>query len=197
MEASRHRARRTAVGLRRVVVGASLTVALLGGCTPPNENSTTDATLDVDRENRQAGDIEAAVGDTVEVFGISATVLEVGRVGQYNELDTSGYIWARVRVENTTSRDVDFHRRHFRLEKPDGSLSNTANISTESQIEGGTSARSNVLRPGETREGQVIYTAGDLEGQFALLYIPESPSSDPLDRQRGVWVFESSPDDAE
>jgi hypothetical protein len=109
------------------------------------------------------------VGDTVEVYGISATVLEVGRVDASTTSSTPRGTSGRASsVENTTSRDVDFHRRHFRLEKPDGSLSNTANISTESQIEGGTTARSDVLRSGDSREGQVIYTAGDLDGQFAM-----------------------------
>jgi hypothetical protein len=197
MEARRRDARWPARRLGRAAMVLSAITVLGAGCVIPGTEESTNATIDVERDNRQDGDVEAQVGDTIEVYGITATVVEVGRVDAYNELDNSGYIWARVQVENGTNREVNFHRRHFRLEKPDGNVSNTANISTESQIEGGTSARSNVLRPGETREGQVIYTAGDLEGQFALLYIPESPSSDPLDRQRGVWVFESSPDDAE
>jgi hypothetical protein len=197
MEARRQRARRTAGRLTRRLPIGLVTVMLLAGCMAPASDSTTDATLDVDRENRQSGDVEAQVGDTVEVFGITATVVEVGRVGAYNDLDTSGYIWARISVENTTNREVEFHRRHFRLEKPDGTLSNTTNVSTESQVEGGTTARSDVLRPGDSREGQVIYTAGDLDGQFAIVYLAPSPTPDSPDTQRGVWVFQSSPDDAE
>jgi hypothetical protein len=196
MEARRQRARRAACRSWRMLAAVTVTVAL-GSCMAPSDDSNTSATIDVERENRESGDVEAEVGDTVEVFGITATVLEVGRVAQYNEIDNSGYVWARIRVENTTNRNVEFHRRHFRLEKPDGSLSNTANISTESQIEGGSSTRSDELEPGEAREGRVIYTAGDLDGQFAIVYIPPAPTADSLDRVRGVWVFQSSPDDAE
>ena len=180
----------------RVVAAAAATL-MVAGCIAPNSDDATNSTIDVERENREAGDVEASVGEAVEVYGITATVVEVGRVDAFNDLDTSGYIWARVSVENTTNRDITFHRRHFRLEKPDGSLSNTANISTETQIEGGSATRSDVLKPGTTREGQVIYTAGDLDGQFAIVYLPDSPTDDPLNRQRGVWVFESSPEDAE
>ena len=168
----------------------------LAGCIAPAEESQTQSTAEVERANHVEGDVEGAVGETLDVFGITATVTEVGRVAQYNDIDTSGYIWANIRIENTTSRNVTFHRRHVRLEKPDGSLSNTGNISTENQIEGG-SARGDTLEPGEVREGKVIYTAGDLEGQFAIVYLPDSPSGDPLDRARGVWVFQSSPADAE
>jgi|SRR5690554_1739001 hypothetical protein len=197
MEASRPRATRSARRSVPLIVAVLGLAGVLGGCMAPSDDSSTSSTVDAEREGREPGDIEAAVGDTIEVFGITATVLEVGRVESFNELDTSGYIWAEVRVENTTDRGVEFHRRHFRLEKPDGSLSNTANISTESQIEGGSTARSDELEPGEVREGRVIYTAGDLEGQFAIVYIPQPPNPDTIDRERGVWVFESSPDDAE
>jgi hypothetical protein len=197
MEASRLGAGRDARRSWWRAVTALAALLALGACMAPSDDETTDATVDVERTSREPGDIEAEVGNAIEVYGITATVLEVGRVDAYNDLDTSGYIWARVRVENTTDRNVEFHRRHFRLEKPDGSLSNTANISTESQIEGGSAARSDQLEPGEVREGQVIYTAGDLDGQFAIVYIPQPPNPDRLDRERGVWVFESSPADAE
>ncbi len=195
MAARRSDARPGALNMRRVVGGLAVALALTG-CIAPADEEGTNTTADVERSNRVEGDVEAAVGETIEVFGITATVSEVGRVASYSDLDSSGYIWAQVKIENTSNREVPFHRRHIRLEKPDGSLSNVANISTETQIEGGT-ARGDVLEPGEVREGQVIYTAGDLEGQFAIVYLPDSPSGDPLDRARGVWVFESGPDDAE
>lgn len=188
----RPRARRA---IRTVAYGAMLALALTG-CLAPDNDEATSATIDVEREDRVEGDVETEVGEAVEVFGITATVTEVGRVASYSEIDNRGYIWADITIENTSNRDVSFHRRHVRLEKPDGQLSNTANVSTESQIEGG-SARGDILEPGETREGRVIYSVGDLEGQFAIVYGPDSPSGDPLDRERAVWVFDSSPDDAE
>lgn len=173
-------------------------VLALAGCMAPDSNEATNPTVDTERANRVEGDVETETGQQIEVFGISATVTEVGRVAAYSDVDNRGYIWAQVKVENTTSREVPFHRRHFRLEKPDGSLSNTANVSGEVQLAGGSGlSRGDVLDPGEVREGRVIYSVGDLEGQFAIVYLPDSPSGDPLDRARGVWVFESGPDDAQ
>ncbi len=187
--------RRSRWGVPASLVAVALIAA--SACTPPSGDGDENAALDVERELREQGDVEARVGEPLEVYGITATVLEVGRVEEYNEFDTWGYIWARIEVENTTNSDIEFHRRHFRLEKPDDTVSNTANISTETQIQGGTTTRADLLAPGATREGQVIYTAGDLDGQFAIIYRPEPPTDDALDTERGVWVFESSPDDAE
>lgn len=188
-------------GAARPIVRALLVLAAVAmgaaGCVLPGAEDSTDSTIEVDREQRRSGDREGAVGDTHEIHGVEATVLEVGRVAEYSEIDTSGYVWARVRIENTSSRTLDFHRRHLRLEKPDGAVSNTTNIASEAQIEGGTTSRSDQLAPGAVREGLVIYTADDLAGQFALLYVPPSPSGDDLDPQRGVWVFESGPEQAE
>ena len=183
--------------VRRTLLSAVALALLLSGCVLPGTEEATDSTIDVQRETRERGDIEGAVGDALVVYGITAAVLEVGRVAQYSDLDNSGYIWARVLIENTTNRPIDFHRRHLRLEKPDGTLSNTASVSTESQIEGGSGGRSDVLDAGASREGRVIYTAGDLDGQFAMVYLPPSPSGDQIDRQRGIWVFESGPEQAE
>lgn len=189
-------ARRGDAALRRLLFGV-VAAALVAGCVLPGSDDADDASLDVERPLREAGDVEGRVGDPLEVYGITATVLEVGRVAEYNEFDTWGYIWARVRVENTTSREIDFHRRQFRIERPDETVSNTANISTETQLEGSSVTRPDVLAPGETGEGQVIYTVGDLDGQFALIYGPDPPTEDVIDAERGVWVFESSPEDAE
>ncbi|MFP3907349.1 MAG: DUF4352 domain-containing protein [Acidimicrobiales bacterium] len=189
-------AHRGAAALRRSLF-AVVAAALMAGCVLPGSEEADDASLDVERPLRESGDVEGRVDDPLEVYGITATVTEVGRVDEYNEFDTWGYIWARVRVENTTSREIDFHRRQFQLEKPDETVSNTASISTETQIEGSSVTRPDVLAPGETGEGQVIYTVGDLDGQFALIYRPDPPSEDVIDAERGVWVFESSPQDAE
>lgn len=175
----------------------ALCLGLVAGCVLPGSEDADNDSLEVERPLREQGDREAEVGDPVEVYGVTATVLEVGRVDAYGELDDWGYLWARVQVENTSSNEVDFHRRQFQLEKPDETVSNTANIAGESQLPGGTQSRANVLEPGDTREGQVIFTVGDLDGQFAIVYRPDSPTGDPLDRERGVWVFESGPDDAE
>lgn len=192
------RGRATGAGARTKGVAAIVALALLtaSACTPPDADGGEGATLDVERPLRESGDIEAEVGDQIEVHGITVTVVEVGRVAEYGEFDDWGYVWARIEVENTSPREIEFHRRHFQLEKPDDTVSNTANIASESQIAGGTTMAADRLAPGATREGQVIYTAGDLEGQFALIYRPEPPSGDTIDRERGVWVFQSSPDDA-
>ena len=181
-----------------VAVGVLAGVSLLAGACVPGDDDVDGSTLDdVDREHREDGDVEGRAGDPLEVYGITATALEWGRVEAYGELEDWGYIWVRVQVENTTNGDVDYHRRQFRLEKPDGTVSNTANIVGETQVPGVGGARPNQIPPGETREGQVIYTVGELDGQFALVYEPEPPTADPLDVERGIWVFESSPEDAE
>lgn len=198
MDKQRVRSRgRTARPVVRAAVAAAALALATTGCVLPGSEETTDSTIEVDREQRQTGDVEGAVGDTLVAHDVEATVLEVGRVASYSEIDTSGYVWARVSIENTSSRTLEFHRRHIQLEKPDGTVSNTTNISSETQIEGGTAARSDQLEPGATREGIVIYTAGDLEGQFAVLYTPPSPTGDDIDTQRAVWVFESGPEQAE
>jgi hypothetical protein len=188
-------ARWPSAAIRRALVGLA-TVGLLAGCVP-GSGDDEGTTLDVERALREQGDVEANVGDALEVYGVTATVLEWGRVDAYSDLEDWGYIWARVQVENTSNNEVNFHRRQFQLEKPDDSVSNTANVTGEQQLPGGTQTRANILEPGDISEGQVIFTVGDLEGQFAVIYRPEPPTDDPLDRQRGVWVFESSPDDAE
>lgn len=186
---------RAHTSMRRLAWCIAVAIAL-AGCIAPDSKDATNTTIDVDRANRTEGDVETEVGQSVEVFGLTATVIETGRVAAYSDIDNRGYIWASVKVENTSNREITFRRRHFQLEKPDGTLANTANVSTESQVEG-SSARGDVLDPGEIREGKVIFSVGSLEGQFAIVYSPESPSGDPLDRARGVWVFQSGPDDAE
>lgn len=182
----------------RITVGTAAGLSLLvGACVPEGDDAGSSTLDDVNREHREEGDVEGRVGDSLEVYEITATALDWGRVEAYSELEDWGYIWVEVQVDNTTNSDVDYHRRQFRLEKPDGTVSNTANIVDQTQVPGVGGARPNQIPPGETREGQVIYTVGDLDGQFALVYEPDPPTADPLDVERGVWVFESSPEDAE
>lgn len=184
-------------GRWRTLMASMAIAVVVGGCVLPGADEASDGDAAVEREQRRSGDIDAEVGDTVEVHGVEATVLEVGRVDAYGDIDTSGYVWARIRVENTSGRTLDFHRRHIQLEKPDGTLANTTNIPSETQIEGGTTGRSDQLAPGTVREGIVIYTAGDLDGQFAVVYAPPPPSGDDLDAERAVWIFQSSPEQSE
>lgn len=70
-------------------------------------------------------------------------------------------------------------------------MANTANVSNQPQLQDDT------IPAGETIEGTVIFTAGDLDGQFAVLFEPATlRPDDELATERAVWVFESSPGDA-
>ncbi|QGG95377.1 DUF4352 domain-containing protein [Actinomarinicola tropica] len=185
--AARQRAPRRGVGA--VVLAASVVVALTG-CGAFSE-ADEDATLaDVERANREEGDVEGQVGDTVEVYDLRATVTEVRRVAEYGEIDNRGYVEVTISMENPTSSAVDYDRSDWRIEKPDGTISNTANVSTEEQL------LDDVIPAGGTVEGRVIFSVGQEEGQFAILFSPASlRPDDPLGVERGVWVFESAPEE--
>ena len=94
-------------------------------------------------------------------------------------------------MRNTTNEAIDYDRSDWQIEKPDGTVSNTANVSTEPQLQ------DDKIPAGGTVEGTVIYTVGELEGQFAILFSPASlRPEDELEIERAVWVFQSSPGDA-
>lgn len=179
---------------RRVAVATAVVGALvLPACGAFSEADDEGATLaDVERENRAEGDVEGAVGDELEVYGdVVATVTSVERVESFSEIDSRGYVVATVSMRNTTNEAIDYDRSDWQIEKPDGTVSNTANVSTEPQLQ------DDKIPAGGTVEGTVIYTVGELEGQFAILFSPASlRPEDELEIERAVWVFQSSPGDA-
>lgn len=183
--ASTRRVRRRAAGM---VVAAALAVAL-PGCAAFSEDDEDAALADVERANRAEGDVEGEVGDTLEVYDLEATVIEVERVAEFSEIDNRGYVVATVSMHNPTSSSIDYDRSDWRIEKPDDSVSNTANVSTEVQL------LDDVVPAGGTVEGRVIFSVGQEEGQFAILFSPASlRPDDPLAVERGVWVFQSEPE---
>jgi len=170
---------------------AALFVLAATACNAFSDPDAQEPTVDVDRESREEGDVEGAVGDELQVYDLVATVTSIERVATFSELDSRGYIVATVSMHNEGNSSVDFERTDWKLEKPDGALSNTANVSGQVQLQDDT------LLKGATIEGTVIFTAGDLEGQFAIVFDPSTlRPDDPLAERRGVWVFESSPGDA-
>lgn len=176
---------------RRAVALVVAMLVLATSCAAFAEDDATSTRDDVERENREEGDVEGAVGDELEVYDLTVQVTEVERVAQFSELDSRGYIVATVSMTNDTGRSIDYDRTDWRLEKPDGSLSNTANVSGEAQL------RDDKIPAGGTVEGRVIFTAGDLDGQFAIVFVSASMRpSDGLQLERGVWIFDSSPEDA-
>jgi Domain of unknown function (DUF4352) len=161
------------------------------GCNAFNDPEAQESSVDVDRENREEGDVEGALGDELEVYGLTAVVTSVERVDSFSEIDNRGYIVAEVSMTNTTGEAVDYNRADWQIEKPDGTLSNTANVADEPQLQ------DDNIPDGATIEGRVIYTVGDAEGQFAIVFQPATlVTDDPLAAERAVWVFESSPEDA-
>lgn len=171
-----------------MVVAAALAVAL-PGCAAFSEDDEDAALADVERANRAEGDVEGEVGDTLEVYDLEATVIEVERVAEFSEIDNRGYVVATVSMHNPTSSSIDYDRSDWRIEKPDDSVSNTANVSTEVQL------LDDVVPAGGTVEGRVIFSVGQEEGQFAILFSPASlRPDDPLAVERGVWVFQSEPE---
>lgn len=177
---------------RAVAAGAGMAVALLlSSCGAFSEADETTERTDIDRETREEGDVEGAVGDELEVYDLVVTVTEVERVAEFSEIDNRGYVVATVSMENTSSGSIDYDRTDWRIEKPDGTVSNTANVSTEPQLQDDT------IPAGETVEGRVIFSVGDAEGQFAVLFASASQRpEDELAVERGVWVFDSAPGDA-
>lgn len=179
-------------GRHRGWATALVPLALLAGaCGAFSNEDETSSTIEVDRANREEGDREGAVGDEIEVYRLTASVLEVERVAEYGEMDTRGYVEARVSMHNPSGSSIDYDRTDWKLEKPDGTTSNTSPVSNQPQLQDDT------LPAGETIEGTVIFAVGDAEGQFAITFSPASERpDDPLEVERGVWVFESSPEDA-
>jgi hypothetical protein len=176
-------------------LGASLLAAFLvlgaTACNAFNDPDAQETSVDVDRENREEGDVEGALGDELEVYGMTAVVTSVERVDSFSDIDNRGYIVAEVSMTNTTGESVDYNRADWQIEKPDGTISNTANVADEPQLQ------NDNIPDGATIEGRVIYTVGDAEGQFAIIFQPATlVSDDPLAAERAVWVFESSPGDA-
>lgn len=171
-----------------IAVAALLTTS----CGAFSQADETAEREDIDRETREEGDVEGDVGETLEVYGLTVTVSEVERVAEFSEIDSRGYLVATISMENTTSESVDYDRSDWRIEKPDGTVANTANVSTEPQLQDDT------IPAGETVEGRVIFSVGDAEGQFAVLFASASlRPEDELAVERGVWVFDSAPGDAE
>jgi hypothetical protein len=180
-------------GRRRFAIAAASALLVVGStaCNAFSDPDEQESTVDVERESREEGDVEGQIGDELEVYDLVANVTEVERVASFSDLDNRGYIVATVSMENPTSDSIDFNRADWQLEKPDGTLSNTANVSNEPQLQDDT------IPAGGTIEGTVIYSVGDLEGQFAIVFSAgELTPEDPLEAERGVWVFESSPGDA-
>lgn len=179
---------------RARVWGAALAAALMltgGGCNAFSDPDEQESTVDVERELREEGDVEGAVGDELEVYDLTATVTAIERVESFSEIDNRGYVVATVEMHNPSSSSVDYNRTDWQLEKPDGSVANTTNVSNQTQLQDDT------ITAGQTIEGIVIFTAGDLDGQFAVLFEPATlRPDDDLDTERAVWVFQSSPEDA-
>ncbi|MBK5224312.1 MAG: DUF4352 domain-containing protein [Acidimicrobiia bacterium] len=168
--------------------------ALLGvtACGAFSQTADPTSTIEVDRDNREEGDIEGQLGDTHKVYDLEVTVVSVKRVAEYSEIDSRGYIEAVVRMENTTSKDIDYDRSDWRIEKPDGTISNTTNVADISQL------TDDAVPAGGTVEGTVVFAVGEESGQFAVLFVSASMRpDDELSRERGVWVFESHAEDAE
>jgi hypothetical protein len=185
------RARNGRPGLVGLALASVVALLMSGGCGAFSDTDDQASTVDVDRESFEEGDVEGAVGDQLDVYGLEATVTSVERVDSYSELDSRGYIVATIEMHNPSSSSVDYDRSDWQLEKPDGTVSNTANVSNQPQLQDDT------IVAGATIEGTLIYTAGDAEGQFAILFSPASEApEDGLGIERGVWVFESSPGDA-
>lgn len=184
---------RRAEGTTKVLAGALLValMAITTGCNAFGDPDEQESTVDVERESREEGDVEGAVGDELEVYGVMATVTSIERVESFSEIDNRGYIVATVEMTNPTNSSVDYNRTDWQLEKPDGTTSNTTNVSGEAQLQDDT------LPAGASVEGTVIFTAGDLDGQFAILFEPATlRPEDELETERAVWVFESAPGDA-
>lgn len=185
------RTRRGGTRIVAMVLAIATVVPLAGGCGAFGDPDENESTVDVDRETYQEGDVEGAIGDTLEVYDLELTVTSIERVDSFSELDSRGYIVATVEMNNPSSSSVDYDRTDWKLEKPDGTLSNTANVSNQPQLQDDT------LPAGATVEGTLIYTAGDEDGQFAIVFDSASERpEDELEVERGVWVFESSPEDA-
>jgi hypothetical protein len=174
------------------IAGAGVGVLLLlTSCAAFAEDDATSTREDIERETREEGDVEGAIGDELEVYDLTVTVSEVERVAEFGEMDNRGYIVATVSMTNDSGGSIDFDRSDWRIEKPDGTVANTANVSTEPQLQDDT------IPDGETIEGRVIFTVGDAEGQFAVLFVSASMRpEDELALERGVWVFDSAPGDA-
>ena len=172
-----------------VAVLAAAGVLGLAACSddPPGARRSAETTLPAERPAREDGDIEREVGDPAEVFRLTATVVEVGRTEEYSEVAKDGYLWAKVKIENTTGGGSEYHRLDWQLVKPDGSVVNRAVVPGEAQLGGGE------LEAGEVVEGQLIFSVGDTEGTFELVYLPRHQRIDPIERQRGIWVFDSAP----
>lgn len=190
VEGRRGRGRRSA---RTTTMAVALALALAtAGCGAFNDPAEDASTVDVDRgDAHQEGDVEGEVGDELEVHDFVAVVTSVERVAQFSDIDSRGYVVATIRMDNATGSSIDYNRTDWKLEKPDGSLSNTVNVSNQPQLQD-----DNIPGNGSV-EGTVIFNAGDLEGQFAIVFDPAAfNSDDSLERERGVWVFESSPEDA-
>jgi Domain of unknown function (DUF4352) len=177
---------------RGALTTALIAVALLAGACGAFSDTTEDtSTVDVDRETFEEGDVEGAIGDQLEVYDLEATVTSVERVSSFSDLDSRGYIVATVEMHNPSSSSIEYNRSDWQLEKPDGTLVNTANVADEPQLQ------DDNVPEGETITGTLIFTAGEEAGQFAIVFQTASQTpEDPLAVERGVWVFESSPEDA-
>ena len=169
-------------------VGIAFVIGTLGcasggsdsGSGTPNASPTQGAANVVEEK--------AAIGQPLEVAGLTSTVTEVHRQKSFGDNADAGYVVAQVTVANNSTAVQDYHRLQWDLRLPDGSSTNRTPIAGQKQLGQGE------LQPGEQATGSLIFTVEQKGGEFALVFEPRQ--DDAPERERGLWPFTSQPGDA-
>jgi hypothetical protein len=186
---------KTSAALGRLQRASTLAVALsaaafLVGCSNQDGSASNggDSSTPTSEESALVTDVPVAMGSSIEVANLTATVEEVRRQKAVSAADDSGYVVAKVTVANESNAPRDYHRLQFRLRKPDGTSINRTPVAGVTQLGNGE------LQPGERVSGELIFLVEQAAGQFAVLFEPIQENEP--EPKRGVWAFESQPGDA-
>jgi len=184
---------------KKVALGCGLLflLSLLGGCglvvaglvvSSSNDDEETSASkgetatstgvpvLYPERPDKQPGDKDRAVGQSVELSGYTATLKSATFAQSASDFEKDGYLITEVTIANRDAKAQHYSASDWKLITPIGTVIDPTFTSVDGRL------GSADLVTGGTVSGQVPFEVGSTKGDYYVIYDPDLGTSN-----RGIW----------
>lgn len=166
----------TALAIGGAILGVLIILGIIGAALGGDDNETSTTNTLPAAPGAQREDKEAALGQSVELSGYTATVGKAVFQQSLSQFETRGYVVADVAVANRDNRAQPYNVFDWKLQTPNGQVIDPTFSPSVQQLGSGD------LVQGGNVAGKVAFEVGAAKGQYVVIYKP-----DPFDAARGLW----------
>lgn len=169
------------------IIGSLINVLVLGKTVDNAVKNIDNSSLNVsvgdennsDRADSQSEDVEATVGQTIAIDGMSLTVNSIDKKAQLSEFEKAGegktYVIANVSMQNSSDQAQRFSDFDFRIQTAGGQVLDSTFGAPEPELGSGD------LVQGGKASGNIVFEAPVESGQQYIIWKPDF-----LDDRRAV-----------